>query len=491
MESFEVVGASGEVEKREEEFENFEVAIIGAGIVGASVFSELTRKGVSAVLLERASDVSDGSTKANSGIVHAGYDPVPGTLKAKFNIRGSQIYPTMCQRLSVGINQCGTLVVAGEDSREALEELLNRGIENGVPGLRIIEREELHEMEPNLADNIGLALFAPTGAVISPYLVCIALAEEGVVNGGVVKLNFDVNEIKEEGGEYIVSDGTQTVKAKYVINCAGVNASKINALVGAQEFELEFVKGEYLLLDKSQNGYVHRPIFPLPTKAGKGILATPSLHGNIMLGPTAIPCEPDDKTVAADGVALIKEKIVLSVKEPNYKKIIKLFAGVRVKTGEDFIIERQEGKNFFYTVGICSPGLTAAPAIGEYLVEMLIDAGLETREHEFVARKPYTITEGMTRKQIKELIKSDPSFGRIICRCEKISEGEVLSAMRSPLHPITIDGLKRRVRPTMGRCQGGFCLPKLVKIMATELGVEEEEITFHGDKSVVLTKTNE
>lgn len=466
--------------------ENFEVAIIGAGIVGASLFSELAQKGVSVVLLEKSSDVSNGSTKANSGIVHAGYDPIPGTLKAKFNIRGSQIFPSVCKRLNVPIKQCGTLVVSPESGRTAMEELLDRGIKNGVSGLRIIERDELHLMEPNLADCIDLGLFAPTGAVISPYLVCIAFCEEGVVNGGAVKTDFEVIAIAETDEGFVVSSPTGSIGAKFVVNCAGVGANKINELAGAKTYPMQYVKGEYILLDKSQNGFVSRPIFPLPTKAGKGILATPTLHGNVMFGPTAIPCDPEDTTVDAEGIATIKEKVQLSVKEPNYKKTIKLFAGVRVVSGDDFVIDKKPNSHYYYTVGICSPGLTAAPAIAEYLRDMLILDGAKTSPHEFVARKPYTNTAEMPKKQLRELIKSDPSFGKIVCRCEKITEGEVIEAIRSPLHPITVDGIKRRVRPTMGRCQGGFCLPKLIKIISDEANIPVEKVTLHGGDSRIL-----
>ncbi|MBO5102631.1 MAG: NAD(P)/FAD-dependent oxidoreductase [Clostridia bacterium] len=467
--------------------ENFEVAIIGAGIVGASVFSELTRKGVRAVLLEKECDVANGSTKANSGIVHAGYDPVPDTLKAKFNIRGSQMYPSMCSRLKVNILQCGTLVVACESGRAGLQELLERGLKNGVPGLRIIEREELHQMEENLADCIDIGLFAPTGAVISPYLVCIALCEEGILNGGIVKTEFGVCKIEKNEENYVISSEKESVSAKFVINCAGVGANKINELAGAPTFDMKHVKGEYLLLDKS-HGFVSRPIFPLPTAAGKGILATPTLHGNVMLGPTAIPCEPEDTTVDETGISQIKEKIVLSVQEPNYKKVIKLFAGVRVVSGDDFIIDRFNKTNFYYTIGICSPGLTAAPAIAEYLVQKMIENGLKTREHKLVVRQAYINTETLSKKKLKALIKKDPAFGRIVCRCEKITEGEIIQALNSPLRPKTVDGIKRRVRPTMGRCQGGFCLPKLIKIMAENLNIPEEEITLHGLGSEVLKK---
>lgn len=466
--------------------EEFQVAIIGGGIVGACVFSELTRKGVDCVLLEAGNDVSNGSTKANSGIVHAGYDPIPNTLKARFNIRGNQLYPAMCARLKIDILQCGTLVVTDRENLGGLEELFNRGLENGVQGMRIIEREELHEMEPNLAETIEYGLFAPTGAVISPYLTCIALCEEGVVNGGKVYTNFRVDKIAKSGDIYEIFAQDKSVRAKYIVNCAGVGANEINALVGAPVAEMKYVKGEYLLLDKSQNGFVHRPIFPLPTKAGKGILALPTLHGNIMLGPTAIPCEANDTTVDAEGIRQIKEKVELSVKRPNYKKVIKLFAGVRVISGEDFIVEQMPETHYYYTLGICSPGLTAAPAIAEYLVNLMLEDGLECKPHTFVARKPYVCTETMSKKALKELIKSNPAYGKIVCRCERITEGEIIDAINSPLHPTDVDAIKRRVRPTMGRCQGGFCLPKVIKIISEQCGIPVEKVCLNDKGSEIL-----
>ena len=466
--------------------DEFQVAIIGGGIVGACLFSELTRKGVSCVLLEAASDVSNGSTKANSGIVHAGYDPVPNTLKARFNIRGNQLYPAMCARLKIDILQCGTLVVTDEANREGLNVLYERGLANGVQGMRIIEREELHAMEPNLADNIDIGLYAPTGAVISPYLTCIALCEEGVVNGGKVLLNFKVDKIEKQGDNYQIFAQDKSVSAKYIVNCAGVGANAINALVNAPQVPVKFVKGEYLLLDKSQNGFVNRPIFPLPTKAGKGILALPTLHGNIMLGPTAIPCEANDTTVDAEGIAQIKQKVELSVKKPNYKKVIKLFAGVRVISGDDFVVEHLSDTHYFYTAGICSPGLTAAPAIAEYLVDEMIKDGLATTPHTFVPRKPYISTEKLSKKELKELIKQNPAYGKIVCRCERITEGEIIDALNSPLHPTDVDAIKRRVRPTMGRCQGGFCLPKVIKLIAKHYGIAEESVCLNGAGSEIV-----
>ncbi len=468
--------------------QNFEVAVIGGGIVGACVFSELTRKGVNCVLLEGASDVSNGATKANSGIVHAGYDPQPNTLKAKFNIRGNQLYPAMCARLGVSILQCGTLVVSNEENRANLRVLYERGLQNGVQGMRIIERAELHKMEPNLADNIDVGLFAPTGAVISPYLTCIALSEEGVVNGGTVITNFKVDKIEKNGENYIISAGEQSVSANFIVNCAGVGANEVNALVGARQVPLSFVKGEYLLLDKSQKGFVNRPIFPLPTKMGKGILALPTIHGNIMLGPTAQPCEPNDTTVDDEGISAIKSKVILSVKQPNYRKVIKLFAGVRVISGDDFVIEKMPNSHFYFTAGICSPGLTAAPAIAEYLVEKMHEDGLEFREHKFVARKPYISTVDMDKKSLKELIKKNSAYGKIVCRCERITEGEIIDALNSPLHPTDVDAIKRRVRPTMGRCQGGFCLPKVIRIIAENNHIPPENVQLNGENSKILIK---
>lgn len=466
--------------------QKFEVAIIGAGIVGACMFSELTRKGVSTVLLEANSDVSTGSTKANSGLVHAGYDPEPNTLKARFNIRGNQLYPAMCARLKVDILQCGTLVVAKESGREDLNKLYERGLINGVQGMRIIEHDELHTMEPNLADDIDIALFAPTGAVVSPYLTCIALCEEGIVNGGTVKLNFKVDKIDKNGEDYAIYSGEQSVCAKYVVNCAGVGANDINALVSAPQVPINFVKGAYLLLDKSQGNFVHHPIFPLPGKTGKGILATPTLHGNIMFGPNAIPCEPHDTSVSAENIAEIKDKVEMSVKKPNYKKVIRLFAGVRVVSGNDFVIEKLPNTHFYYTAGICSPGLTAAPAIAEYLVNEMNKDGLQFKPHEFVSRKPYTCIEKMNKKELKELIKNEPKFGKIICRCERISEGEIIEALNSPLKPTDVDAIKRRVRPTMGRCQGGFCLPKVIKIIAKNTGLSPEQVCLNGTGSEII-----
>lgn len=467
--------------------ESFDLVVIGGGIVGTATFSEAVRAGINACLLEEANDVSAYATKANSGIVHSGYDPIPGSLMAKFNREGNAMYKDMCSRLGVEYLECGTLTVASEEGRQKLLELKARGEENGIKGLRIIENDELKKMEPNLNPNMTVALFAPTGGVVSPYSVCIGLAEEGMINGGTVKLKFKVSSIKKQDGYYVVGDGEREVKAKYVVNCAGPNASEVNKMVGAKTFDMHYVKGEYILLDKSTKGYISHPIFPLPTAISKGILANITVHGNIMFGPTAVECEKNDKSVTIDSIANIKTQVQSTMDSPNFKKTIKLFAGIRVKAGKDFEIgEDENNKNFFYAVGICSPGLTAAPAIAKYFVDALKQKGIKTKEIHFKKRTPYINTEHMTEKELNELIKKNPSYGKIVCRCEHISEGEIIDALNSPLKPVSIDALKRRVRPTMGRCQGSFCIPKLIRIMANERKLKKEKLLQNDDGSELI-----
>lgn len=465
----------------------FDLAIIGGGIVGCSLFSQAVLEGANAVLLEADNDVSAFATKANSGIVHSGYDPMPNTKMAKFNIRGNEMYPSMCERLGVQFMDCGTLTVATEEGRERLQKLLERGKENGVHGLRIIEKEELFEMEPNLADHISIALYAPTGGVISPYSVCIALAEEGVVNGGKVLTDFEVDAIQKTEGLYVIKAGDKQVTAKYVVNCAGPNANEINALLNAKQYPVNYVKGEYLLLDKSQKGFVNRSIFPLPSAESKGIVVNTSTHGNIIFGPTAVPCEKNDVSVSQESIDFIKRSVSETMKNPNFKKVIKLFAGVRVKSGSDFVIEKDDrNEHFYYAIGICSPGLTAAPAIAEDFMRQLKADGLPTKKITPQKRVSYLDAVKMNKKDLKDLIKKNPAYGKVVCRCEQISEGEIVDAINSPLHPYTIDAIKRRVRPTMGRCQGSFCIPKLIKIFAAQKKIKEEQVTLDGSDSELL-----
>jgi len=470
----------------------FEVAIIGGGILGTALFSELSRNGVNCVLLEATDDVSGGSSKANSGIIHAGYDPMPGTLMAKYNVLGSKMYPSMCKRLGIGYKQCGTLVVGGIDDKPKLMQLLQRGRKNGVTGLRIINKRILKKMEPNIADRIHYALYAPTGAIVSPYLVCVALAEEGIINGGTAICDFDVNKICFKNNIYTIcgneKEYRQSVQAKFIVNCAGAGADYINTLAGIPSTPCQYVKGEYILLDKSQGDFVSRPIFPLPSSVGKGVLAIPTLHGNVMFGPTATPTSATDTSVDQVGLDAIKQKVTLSVTPPNFRKTIKLFAGVRTKCGTDFVIQKSDiAKNFYYALGIQSPGLTACPAIAMDLCQKLIKDGVRTNPIIPKKRTPYPDLSSMTDAQKKHLIAKNPDYGKIICRCENISLGEIIDAIHSPLHPTSVDAIKRRIRPSMGRCQGSFCIPKLIDIISHTCNIPKERVTLCGRGSEFIT----
>lgn len=465
----------------------FEVIVIGGGIIGTSVFSLLARNGVNVVLLEKEDDVNGFASKANSGIVHAGYDPAPNSLMAKFNVKGAKMYSAMCKRLGVDFNACGSLVVAKKQDKNRLEMLLKRGEQNGVLGLEILGKSKLKKLEPNLAEDIEWGLFAKTAGVVNSYELCVALSEEGILNGGKVFLNFEVKKITRQNNLFVLSDGKREIVSKFVINCAGQNCAEINRMAKAKKFDLNFVKGEYILLDKSEKGFVNRPIFPLPTEKGKGILANITTHGNILLGPTATVCEKEDTSVTLNGINQIKTEVKNSVKTPNFRKTIKLFAGVRVKAGSDFVVERDEKqKNFYYAVGICSPGLSSAPAIAEHFLKLLKQDGLKTKKIEVKKRTPYTNVEKLSQAKLNALIKKNPAYGKIVCRCEHISEGEILEALNSQLPAKNIDALKRRIRPTMGRCQGSFCLPKLIKILAKHYHINEEDVTLKGKGSEII-----
>jgi len=464
----------------------YKVAIIGGGIVGACMFSQLARSGVSCVLLEADCDVAVGATKANSGIVHSGYDCEPGSYMAQFNVRGNEMFPGMCKRLGVKFFKCGTLTVADRTGLSELERLKRRGETNGVTHLQVLNRDDILEIEPNIADHIEYALLASTGGYVSPYLLCIALAEEGVVNGGEVKLNFCVNTISYENGKYILSASDKSVQADYVVNCAGINATKINSMLNDTKFTYNLIKGEYMLLSRDTHDFVKRPIFPLPSDRGKGVLCTPTEH-NLMFGPTARCTMIDDTAIDYPNLGYIKEHVLQTIKAPPFNKAIKLFAGVRVKSGFDFVVERSyKNPKYYYAIGICSPGLTSAPAIAECLVKFMQEDGLKLEHIQAVKRKVPVVFSSLNEKQQKALVKQNPAYAKIVCRCENISEGEIIDALRSPIVPTSVDGIKRRVRATMGQCQGGFCMPHILKLMERELKIPINNITQKGTGSEII-----
>ena len=451
----------------------YDVAIIGGGVVGAMLFSDISRAGYSAVLIEKELDVATGMSKANSGLVHAGFDAKPNTLKAYLNVRGNKMYPAVCKRLGVKLKNCGAFVVG--DNLDAIKELYNRGVQNGVSNLFILQRDELLKALPNISDNITYGLFAKDACIVDPYLLTICLAEEGVVNGGKVCLDYETQKISKVNGVFNIEGSKGLIRARRIINCAGAGYNDIARLIGSEEYQTEFRRGEYYVLDSSEGGIVSSTVFPLPTKAGKGVLVTPTVDGNILVGPTSYQSDYDTKTTDA-GLQDIRAKVPLMLKNVNLSKTIRVFAGVRVIVGDDFIITNSKKVDGVCNIaGICSPGLSCAPAISEYVIKNLLGFEYKAKK-DAVKIKPYLRMKDLSVSMQNKLIKQNPNYGKIVCKCEGISVGEIIDAINRPIRPQTMDGIKRRVRAGMGRCQGGFCSDKVARILAKENKVALESI---------------
>ena len=452
--------------------EIFDVVVFGGGVIGACVFNALSKSGYKTALLEKATDVAVGASKANSGIVHGGFDAKPGTLKARFNVEGNKMYPEICERLGLPLLKTGAYVI-GNDI-QVVQDLYNRGQQNGVAGLKILNRRQLLKRIPNITDNVTCGLFCDRSYIVSPYMFNICVAEEGVVNGGKVYLNFEAKTVKKEKGIYKITDGKQTVGSKYVVNCAGAGYNDVAHLFGAEQYEIEFKRGEYYVLDTSEKNLVPTTIFPLPSKHTKGVLVTPTVDGNILVGPTSY--ESDETTVTTQaGLNEIKEKSSSVINNVNFSKTIRIFSGVRTIVGDDFVVEKSKIVDGMVNVaGICSPGLTASPAIAKYVVELLgLKYAPETRNKKI---KPYIKLSHLTDKEQDKMIKINPLYGKIVCRCERVSEGEIIDAINRPIRPTTIDGIKRRARAGMGRCQGGFCADKVALLLAKHNHVPLESV---------------
>lgn len=474
----------------------YDVVIIGAGIVGAMTARLLSKFSLSVCVLEKDNDVAMGATKANSAIVHAGFDAECGTLKAKLNVKGSQMMPKICEELGVAYKNNGSLVIGfNGDDKKTISELFNRGEKNGVKGLEILDKDALSKIEPNISQNATCALYAPTGAVVSPYELAIAAMGNAMDNGAELKTEFEVKSIDKEGEAFIISSDTETVSAKFVINAAGIFADRIARMVGDDSFNIHPRRGEYILLDSECGNIVSHTIFKTPTRLGKGILVTPTVHNNLLLGPTSEDMEDkDDKATTENGLANIMQSIRESVENVPMNKTITSFCGLRAvgDTG-DFIINSHI-KGFLNLAGIESPGLSASPAIAEYAVELLKEQGLRVIEKgDFnPIRKSAHYFKNASIEEKNEIIKRDKSFGRIICRCETVTEGEILEAIRTNPKPCDLDGVKRRTRAQMGRCQGGFCSPYITEILARELQIPIEKVTKCGGKSTInIGKTKE
>ena len=471
----------------------YDVIIIGAGVTGSSVARQLSRYRANVCVLDAAEDVCSGTTKANSAIVHAGFDAETGSLMAKLNVEGNLMMEDICRDLDVPFKRNGSLVVCiHKEELGGLKELYDRGVANGVEGLRILSKEEALEMEPNLSDNVEGALFAPSGGIVCPFTLNIAMAENANVNGVDFFFNTKVEKVqKTDDGNWTLRTSNGVYRSKYVVNAAGVNADIFHNMVSTTKIHITPRRGDYCLLDKDMGNHVAKTIFPQPTKLGKGVLVSPTVHGNLIVGPTAVDIEDKEATATtAEGIGDLMAKAEMHVKDLQVRrKVITSFAGLRAhEDGHEFIIGQAPGaEHFIDCAGIESPGLTSSPAIGKMVGDMLRDMmKLEEKESWISTRKGILHPSDLSIDERNELIKKNPAYGTIVCRCESISEGEIIDAIHRPLGARSLDGVKRRTRAGMGRCQAGFCSPRVMEIISRELSLSMEEITKSGGRSNIV-----
>ncbi len=473
----------------------YDVIIIGAGVSGSAVARELSRYKIKVGVLEKEEDVCSGTSKANSGIVHAGYDAAEGSLMAKLNVRGNEMMEALARDLDIPFKRTDSLVIClHEEDRPQLQVLYERGGRNGVPGLRILEREELKDMEPNISDEACAALYAPTAGIICPFELNIAMAENAAMNGVEFRFNTEVQDLKptENGWEIHTSQGV--CETRYVVNAAGVYADVFHNIVSKNKIHITPRRGDYCLLDKSAGSHVGRTIFALPGKYGKGVLITPTVHGNLLVGPTAVDIEDKEGTnTTKEGLDEIIKKAGMNIKNLPMKQVITSFAGLRAhEDGHEFLIgEVEDARGFIDCAGIESPGLTSSPAIGEMVGNLLRDKmNLEEKEDFISIRKGVLNPDTLDREQRNLLIQEKPEYGNIVCRCEMITEGEIIDAIQRPLGARSLDGVKKRTRVGMGRCQTGFCSPKTMEILARELHIPISEVTKSGGDSGIIRGRN-
>ena len=473
----------------------YDVIIIGAGVTGCAVARYLSRYQGSALVLERAEDVCCGTSKANSAIIHAGFDAAHGSLMAKMNVQGSRMVPGLAKELDFPFRRNGSLVVCmSEEDMPRLQALYENGVKNGVEGLEIVDARRLHALEPNVSKNAVAALWAPTGGIVCPFNMTIALAENANANGVDFRFNTKVTGFTRGENCWTVHTEQGDFRTRYVVNAAGVYADVLHNMVSARKLHITPRRGDYCLLDRQVGGFVSHTVFQLPGKLGKGVLVSPTVHGNIIVGPTAIDIEDRDGTnTTAAGLEELISKAGISVDNLPIRQTITSFAGLRAhEDHHEFVIgEAEDAPGFVDCAGIESPGLTSAPAIGLTVAELLRDKlGLREKEDFIATRKGLLDPKSLTWDAYQALIRENPAYGQIICRCEQVTEGEIIEAIRRPLGARSLDGVKRRTRAGMGRCQAGFCSPRVMEILARELGVSQAEITKCGGASRLIVGVN-
>lgn len=471
-----------------------DIIVIGGGVIGSAVARQLASYKADILLLERADDVCEGATKANSAIIHSGLDAKPGTLKAKYNVWGNKLYSQLKEELGIKFKRNGSLnVCMEEEGVPGLYELKERAEQNGVPELEIVDEKWLREHEPNLQDNIKWALYAPTAGIVDSFEVNIALAENAASNGVEFQFNTEVKNIVKIDGGYKLETNKGDYEAKVIVNCAGIHSDELNNMVSEHKLKIHSRRGEYYLLDKDEKDLVQFTIFQQPTKAGKGVLVAPTVSDNIIVGPNAHEVVKDDTSTTASGMAEVAEKAKLSVKNLPLYSTITTFGGLRA-TGEsgDFELgQPDDAPGFFNCAAVESPGLTSAPAIAIDIAKGVAEyLNLEINpDFNPIRKRPIFLME-LTDEEKDDLIKKDPAYGRIVCRCEWISEGEIVAAIHRPVGAKSLDGIKRRTRAGSGRCQAGFCMAKQMEILMREKGFKPEEVTKFGKGSTLLMHKN-
>ena len=480
----------------------FDVVIIGAGVTGCAIARELSRYSLSVLLTDKENDVSCGASRANSAIIHAGYDPEPGSLMAQLNVDGNRMTGEICEKLDVPFKRVGALVLAfNDDDLKTIDMLYRNGVANGVPGVELVGREKLRELEPNVSENAVGALLSPSAGIINPWEYTIALAENAVANGAEYKLRFETANISREKGAdgksifTVTSANGETVKARCVINAAGVHSEEIAKLgLFGEDVDLGFrmipSKGQYYLLDKTQGELFSRVMFQCPSKVGKGVLISPTVHGNLIVGPDAVDVDdPDNTGTSRDALGFIRKTASVTTDFVSYRDNIRNFSGVRPNTDRgDFIIEASPVEaRFINAAGIKSPGLSSAPAIAVKIAELVAESGIElVKKENFIETREVVRFREMNNEERAKLVATHPEFGRIICRCETITEGEILAAIRSPITPLSLDAVKRRCGAGLGRCQGGFCGPRVLELLVRELGISPNDVLKDRDGSWIV-----
>lgn len=464
--------------------ETFDIAIVGAGITGCAIARQLARFDLSICVVEAANDIALGASKANGGLVHAGYDPAPGTVKSQVNARGCELYGTWAQELDFLFCRTGSMVLGfNDEDRAQLEQLRSNGLANGVPELSIIDPDSIHELEPRASAQATCALWCPSTGYVDPFEVAIAALENAVANGVTFMRSAAVEAIEVAGSgddaRSTLATPAGNVRCRYLINAAGNGAADISHMAGAEEFQMVWRQGNIVVLDKEPSALM--PLYPVPTPVSKGVIVTGTVHGNTVITATAAMREPGDtQTYASDVNALLTGARKL-VPDLDTRRVVRAFAGGRPViqgTNDFFIGQSAVVPGLFQAAGIQSPGVASAPAIAERMELVMREAGVELHERADwnpIRRAPDDFDRAPLAHK-EELIESNPAWGQIVCRCETVPEAEIVAAIRRQPGAVSVEGVKRRCRAGMGRCQSGFCQSRVVAILARELGCDPSEV---------------